>query len=109
MDNLTHLLEQYADDCSIFLESKDESLKKTFNHFVIFQKISGSKISVSKTRALWFGIGHGKMGTPTDCVMILLLTRTTSLNYMVYIFPTIEKIISMGKLNKLENFLIPLI
>ena len=58
MNNLTHSLELYADDCSIFMEAKDESLRKTVETLDNFYKISGLKISVSKTKAVWFGIQH---------------------------------------------------
>ena len=58
MENLSHLLELYADDCSIFLEPKDENLRKTVEILDIFYQISGLKISVSKTKAIWFGQGY---------------------------------------------------
>ena len=58
MDSLTHLLELYADDCTIFLEPKDENLRKTLSVLDFFFKISGLRISVSKTKAVWFGRGY---------------------------------------------------
>ena len=57
MESLSHLLELYADDCSIFLEPDEESLIKTVESLDNFFKMSGLKISVSKTKAIWFGSG----------------------------------------------------
>ena len=59
VNSLTHLLELYADDCSVFLEAKDENLRNTIKALDDFFKISGLKISVAKTKAVWFGEGHG--------------------------------------------------
>ena len=58
LDNLTHTLELYADDCSIFLQPTDENLRNTVETLNSFFKLSGLKISVSKTKAIWFGKGH---------------------------------------------------
>ena len=57
-NNLIHTLELYADDCSIFLEPSDENLRNALKILEDFFKISGLKISVSKTKAIWFGEGH---------------------------------------------------
>ena len=59
MNNITHLLELYADDCSIFLESTDMNLRKSLDILNAFFRISGLKISILKTKAVWFGSGHG--------------------------------------------------
>ena len=48
----------YADDCTIFLDPTDENLRNTVNILDIFFKISGLRISVNKTKAIWFGAGH---------------------------------------------------
>ena len=58
VNNLVHLLEIYADDCSIFLEAEDLNLRNTLKILDNFFKISGLKISVAKTKAIWFGKGH---------------------------------------------------
>ena len=58
LENLSHLLEMYADDCSIFLEGFDDNLRKTLDILGFFYRISGLKISISKTKAIWFGSGH---------------------------------------------------
>ena len=58
MDNLIHTLELYADDCSIFLEAKDENLRNALKILDSFFMLSGLKISVTKTKAIWFGAGH---------------------------------------------------
>ena len=57
MENLSHLLEMYADDCTVFLEPDEESLNKTVDTLNNFFRLSGLSISVSKTKAIWFGSG----------------------------------------------------
>ena len=57
MENFSHLLELYADDCSIFIEPDSESLRKAVETLDEFLNLSGLKISVSKTKAIWFGLG----------------------------------------------------
>ena len=57
LDNLSHTLELYADDCTIFLQPSEQSLRKTVDTLDSFFKLSGLKISVSKTKAIWFGSG----------------------------------------------------
>ena len=55
VENISHLLEIYADDLSLFLNPKEKSLRKVIEILNDFYKISGLKISVSKTKAVWFG------------------------------------------------------
>ena len=55
LENLEHKLEMYADDCSIFLQPKSDNLRSTVKTLDCFYKLSGLKISVSKTKAVWFG------------------------------------------------------
>ena len=55
--NLSHLLEMYADDCTIFLSPEEANLRHTVHILHGFYKESGLKISVSKTKAIWFGLG----------------------------------------------------
>ena len=57
LENLSHALELYADDCTIFLEPNEQSLRLTITTLDNFFKLSGLKISVSKTKAIWFGAG----------------------------------------------------
>ena len=57
IDDLTHMLELYADDCSIFLQPTDKDLRKAMETLDNFYKSSGLKISVSKTKAIWVGKG----------------------------------------------------
>ena len=61
-ENLSHLLELYADDCSIFLEPSAENLEKTVEILNDFFKLSGLKISISKTKAIWFGNNCKNLG-----------------------------------------------
>ena len=53
--NISHLLEIYADDLSLFLSPRADILRRVIEILGRFQKLSGLKISVSKTKAVWFG------------------------------------------------------
>ena len=53
--NMTKTLELYADDCSIFLEPSDRNLRNSLEILDNFFRLGGLKISVSKTKAIWFG------------------------------------------------------
>ena len=55
LGNLIHLLEIYADDLTVFLEPNDTNLRNTIQLLNSFYKLSGLKISVTKTSAVWFG------------------------------------------------------
>ena len=57
LDNLIHTLELYADDCSIFLQPTAQNLRNAVETLGDFFKLSGLKISVTKTKAIWFGEG----------------------------------------------------
>ena len=57
IENLSHTLELYADDCTIFLEPDEQSLRKAIGTLDEFFQLSGLRISVSKTKAVWFGSG----------------------------------------------------
>ena len=48
-------LSQYADDTQIFLDGTEKSLKETLNILKTFYIMSGIKINVGKTRAIWIG------------------------------------------------------
>ena len=52
---LQHLLEIYADDMTIFMEPSEENLRNVINILNDFFKLSGLKVSASKTKAVWFG------------------------------------------------------
>ena len=51
-------MEIYADDLTIFLEPCRQNLRTVVSHLGNFYKLSGLKISVSKTKAIWFGSEH---------------------------------------------------
>ena len=53
--DISHLLEIYADDLTVFLEPSETNLRITINALDNFKKLSGLKISVGKTKAIWFG------------------------------------------------------
>ena len=54
-DSLTHLLEIYADDLTIFMHPSDENLQTVIDILYNFYRASGLKISMTKTKAIWFG------------------------------------------------------
>ena len=56
--NMRHLLEIYADDLTVFLDPNSDNLRKTVEVLTSFYKLSGLKISVKKTSAVWFGKNH---------------------------------------------------
>ena len=56
--SLQQLLELYADDCSIFLHPTENNLRLALNILQSFYSMSGLKINLSKTSAIWFGVGH---------------------------------------------------
>ena len=51
-----HRLSQYADDTQIFLDGTEESLSRTLTILTSFYNMSGLKINVEKTKAIWIGI-----------------------------------------------------
>ena len=51
----SHLLEIYADDMTIFLEANSRSIRTVVEILKNFYALSGLKISISKTKAVWFG------------------------------------------------------
>ena len=56
-NQLSHTLELYADDCSIFLQPTEQNLRNAMETLNCFFKLSGLRISMSKTKAIWFGRG----------------------------------------------------
>ena len=55
LENLIQTLEMYADDCTIFLQPSAENLRNAVETLTNFFRLSGLKISVTKTKAIWFG------------------------------------------------------
>ena len=56
-------LSQYADDTQLILDGKEKSLKAALNLLKQFYIMSGLKINVDKTRALWIGSSCGSLET----------------------------------------------
>lgn len=48
-------LSQYADDTQVFLDGSEQSLKNTLENLNFFYLMSGLKINIEKTRAVWIG------------------------------------------------------
>ena len=55
INNSEYLIAQYADDTKVFLDGTETSLRATLNAFNFFYAISGLKINLEKTRAIWLG------------------------------------------------------
>ena len=55
INNKNFKLSQYADDTQIFLDGSEVSLRETLNTLNQFYNMSGLKINVEKTRAIWIG------------------------------------------------------
>ena len=55
LGNLVQTVEMYADDCTVFLQPFDENLRNAVKTLSEFFNLSGLKISVTKTKAVWFG------------------------------------------------------
>ena len=53
--SVSQLMELYADDCSIFLEPNANNLRQACQILSNFYTLSGLKIQVTKTKAIWFG------------------------------------------------------
>ena len=50
---------QYADDTTIILDGTESSLRATLKLLDVFYDISGLKINIDKTSAIWIGLKKG--------------------------------------------------
>ena len=55
VDNKEYLISQYADDTSITLDGSELSLRSTLKLLKFFAKVSGLRVNIEKTKAVWFG------------------------------------------------------
>ena len=55
INNREFLLSQYADDTQVFLDGSEKSLKEALLILDTFYKMSGLRINVEKTKAIWIG------------------------------------------------------
>ena len=55
INNREFLLSQYADDTQVFLDGSEKSLSEALLNLDLFHKMSGLKINVEKTKAIWIG------------------------------------------------------
>lgn len=55
INNNVFKLSQYADDTQVFLDGSEASLRETLNTLNQFYHMSGLKINIEKTRAIWIG------------------------------------------------------
>ena len=56
-------ISQYADDTSIIVSS-DDAIKATFDTYSIYERGSGSKLNLSKSKGLWLGSWNGHQDPP---------------------------------------------
>jgi len=59
------LVSQYGDDTSIIVIS-DDAIKATFETYSIYEKGSGSKLNLSKSKGLWLGLWNGCQDPPVN-------------------------------------------
>ncbi len=55
IDNTEYKLSQYADDTVLFLDGSENSMNSAFHTLDIFANISGLKVNIEKTQAVWIG------------------------------------------------------
>ena len=55
INDIEYRITQYADDTKIFLDGTETSLRATLCVFNLFYEISGLKVNLEKTRAIWLG------------------------------------------------------
>ena len=53
--SMEHLLDLYADDTNIYLDGSEASLQRVIHILDDFRSLSGLKINLSKSKAIWFG------------------------------------------------------
>lgn len=51
------VISQYADDTSLVVTS-DSSIEAVFESYSLFEKGSGSKLNLSKSKGLWLGMSR---------------------------------------------------
>ena len=87
--NLRHLLDIYVDDPTVFLKPNDTNFQNTIQLLNSFYKLSGLKISVTKTSAVWFG---------SECASNIQLSPDLKINWS-----KIFTLLGINFDNKLEN------
>jgi hypothetical protein len=55
IDGIEHKLSQFADDTTIILDGKEESLNETLNTLQHFSNLSGLNVNFEKTKVVWIG------------------------------------------------------
>ena len=58
-------ISQYADDTSVIVTS-DDAIKATFETYAIYERGSGSKLNLSKSKGLWLGSWNGRRDPPVS-------------------------------------------
>ena len=58
-------ISQYADDTSLIVTS-DDAIQASFETYSIYEKGSGSKLNLSKSKGLWLGSWNGRRDPPVN-------------------------------------------
>ena len=58
-----YLFSQFADDTVLFLDGSAKSMRSAFNTLDLFARISGLKVNIDKTQAVWIGSEKGSLNT----------------------------------------------
>lgn len=59
------VISQYADDTSLVVTS-DQSLIEVFRSYAVFERGSGSKLNLGKSKGLWLGSWNGRTDAPVN-------------------------------------------
>lgn len=69
-------ISQYADDTSIII-TPDDAIKTTFETYSIYERASGSKLNLSKSKGLWLGSWNGRSDPPVSLDMVLYQNQSS--------------------------------
>ena len=56
INNKEYKISQYADDTQLLLDGSEKSLRNTLEMLYTFYNMSGLKINIEKTKAIWIGV-----------------------------------------------------
>ena len=64
--NTMHLISQFADDTSLFLDGTKKSLETTLNELKDFKEMSGLSVNYSKSQVIWIGCKRNSLEKLVD-------------------------------------------
>ena len=114
------LISQYADDTVLFLDGTERSMYNTFGILDCFASMSGLRVNIEKTGAVWIGSKKSSSDRlckdisvnwidPNDTFKILGITFSTNLESMVltnysFVIVTLKKLIAQWSKRNLTVF-----